>query len=185
MKITEETKIPRKEGFAEFLTAFVHENKITVEKFALGLGCSIYTIERLMKGKTFPSEVAYAEFSLAFILITAKGLDYYVKLNQEDKEKIVAKLVAAGGSTLSIGGMIGLISSMGFAGLSAAGITSGLAAIGAVIGGGMLSGIAIVAAAPLLIGGALYWLFSSDDEKLPNFIYAYKDRIDLNWEEQI
>lgn len=39
-------------------------------------------------------------------------------------------------------------------GLSAAGITSGLAAAGAVLGGGMTAGLAVLAAPPVILGGA-------------------------------
>lgn len=41
----------------------------------------------------------------------------------------------------------------GVAGLSAAGITSGLAAAGALIGGGMVAGIAVLAAPAIILGG--------------------------------
>ena len=41
-------------------------------------------------------------------------------------------------------------------GLGATGITSGLAAVGGVLGGGMLTGLCVVAAAPVVAGGAAY-----------------------------
>lgn len=109
-----------------------------------------------MEGKTLPTEKAHAEFSLAFVLITAKGIKYYQKLSEEDKNKLVAVIIASGGAGLSIAGIIEVISVLGIVGgLSAAGITSGLAAVGAIIGGGMAAGIAIVSAIPVLIGGVL------------------------------
>ncbi len=183
MKITEETKIPTGSDFGNFLTAFIKENNIKIEEFAMGLGCSIYTIERLMRGKTIPTKVAHAEFSIAFILITAKGMKYYLNLSKEDKDKLVSKIIAGGGSVLSIGAMIALISEVGIvAGLSAAGITSGLAAIGAIVGGGMIAGVAIVATIPLLVGSALYWLLTEDNKNKPSFIYDYKDKYNPIWE---
>ena len=42
----------------------------------------------------------------------------------------------------------------GLFGLSAAGITSGLAAAGALVGGGMVAGIAVLAAPAVILGGA-------------------------------
>ena len=60
-------------------------------------------------------------------------------------------------------GSVGLISSVGVSGLSAAGITSGLAGIGAAIGGGMAAGVVLTAAAPAVaaaaIGDAAYRFF--------------------------
>lgn len=73
-------------------------------------------------------------------------------MTRKDKDDLVAKIMASGGSVCTVAGMISLISASGVvAGLSAAGITSGLAAIGGIIGGGMLAGIAVVAAAPLVV----------------------------------
>jgi hypothetical protein len=44
-------------------------------------------------------------------------------------------------------------------GLGAAGVTSGLAAVGSVVGGGMVAGLAVTAAAPLAVGAAAYGLY--------------------------
>ncbi len=183
MKITEKTKIPKGRDFAPFLTAFIKENNIRIEDLAKGLKCSVYTIKRFMEGKTFPTERAHAEFSLAFILITGKSMKYYLNLEDKDKEELVNTIMAGGGSVLSIGAMIALISKLGIvSGLSAAGVTSGLAAIGAIVGGGMVAGIAIMAAVPLLVGGALYWLFSEDKQNLPSFVWEFKDSLNPIWE---
>jgi hypothetical protein len=69
----------------------------------------------------------------------------------------VASVVGAGGG---LAGGVAVISAAGTAGLSAAGITSGLAAIGASVGGGMLAGTVVVAAAPAVaaagLGAAVY-----------------------------
>jgi hypothetical protein len=42
------------------------------------------------------------------------------------------------------------VGALGVAGYSAAGLSSGLAALGSVAGGGMVTGVAVVAAIPLL-----------------------------------
>lgn len=64
--------------------------------------------------------------------------------------------VGAGGA---IG--LGLLSTLGVAGLSAAGITSGLATAGAIVGGGMVAGIGVLAAPAVLLGVGGYALLSN------------------------
>lgn len=67
--------------------------------------------------------------------------------------------VGAAGVGLAAGGIagVGLLSAMGsVAGLSAAGITSGLAAAGALVGGGMVAGIGVLAAPAVILGGGAY-----------------------------
>ena len=66
--------------------------------------------------------------------------------------KDVAGLSGAGtGAAGSVGAVV-----LAGGGTSAAAITSGLATVGSVVGGGMLAGIGVVAAAPLAIGGICY-----------------------------
>lgn len=67
--------------------------------------------------------------------------------------------IGAAGAGLAVGGIagVGLLSAIGsVAGLSAAGITSGLAAAGAIVGGGMVAGISVLAAPAIIIGGGAY-----------------------------
>ncbi|CDS47972.1 hypothetical protein [Polaromonas sp. CG9_12] len=45
------------------------------------------------------------------------------------------------------------------AGLGAAGITSGLAAVGSLVGGGMAAGLVVTAAAPIAVGALGYGLY--------------------------
>ena len=63
---------------------------------------------------------------------------------------------AVGGWILGFGGIASAISASGVAGLSAVGITSGLASIGALIGGGMVAGVVVSAAIPIAIGALGY-----------------------------
>ncbi|MDG2990842.1 lecithin retinol acyltransferase family protein [Candidatus Synechococcus calcipolaris G9] len=58
---------------------------------------------------------------------------------------------AVGGSALALGAIAGA----GTAGVSAAGITSGLAAIGGTVGGGMAAGVGLTVAAPAVAAAAL------------------------------
>jgi hypothetical protein len=78
-------------------------------------------------------------------------------LDQEKNAEVVKAItevagVAAGGAAGGAGG-IAAVYFAGLVGFSGAGITSGLAAIGALVGGGMLAGIALVAAAPVVLAG--------------------------------
>jgi hypothetical protein len=60
----------------------------------------------------------------------------------------------AGASASTVGG-VAAISAAGTTGLSAVGITSGLAAIGATVGGGMVAGTTIVVAAPAVAAAGI------------------------------
>jgi len=66
-------------------------------------------------------------------------------------------IVGACGAGAGVAGSVGTVVAVG-GGTSAAAITTGLAAVGGVVGGGMLAGIAVCAAAPLAIGGVCYGL---------------------------
>lgn len=76
--------------------------------------------------------------------------------------------IGAAGVGLAAGGIagVGLLSAMGsVAGLSAAGITSGLAAAGALVGGGMVAGIGVLAAPAVILGGGAYAASSKIKQK--------------------
>ena len=73
--------------------------------------------------------------------------------NDDNGAKAAGVVGAVAGAAVGTAGAIGTISAAGsVAGLSAAGMTSGLAAIG---GGTMLGGIAVTAAAPVAVAGAV------------------------------
>lgn len=62
------------------------------------------------------------------------------------------------GAAIGGGGSFMALSSLGVAGLSAPGITSGLAVAGSVVGGGMVAGIAVLAAPVAVLGVTGYAL---------------------------
>ena len=78
-----------------------------------------------------------------------------------DKKRTISESsipeVLTGALGAGIGGVGSFVAlyGLGTVGLSAAGITSGLAAAGAVVGGGMAAGIAVLAA-PVVLGYALF-----------------------------
>jgi hypothetical protein len=75
-----------------------------------------------------------------------------------------ARVGTYAGALGATAGGVATVAAAGTVGLSAAGIASGLATIGGVVGGGMAAGTIIVVAAPVAaaaaIGGLVYWLFS-------------------------
>jgi len=74
--------------------------------------------------------------------------------NLRSAGRVAAKVGTAAGAV----GTVGAISAAGTtSGLSAAGITSGLAAIGAIVGGGMVAGVAISVAAPAGVAAGAGW----------------------------
>ncbi len=182
MKIDENSQIPKGQDFAPFLSHFIKSNDINVRKYAKALHCYIYTLKRLAEGKTLPTERAYAEFSISFIIISNKNFSSYEKLDPKERNEIVNRFIKGGGTALSIGGMIALLSTLGVTGLSAAGITSGLAAIGSIIGRGMLGGIGIMMAVPVVAFIGLSWLLKSKESE-PSWLNSFEDSSDPKWEQ--
>jgi hypothetical protein len=84
------------------------------------------------------------------------GMERY---DMSDIEKDAAK-VGAVGAAAGAAGSVSTVAAVGaVGGLGAAGITSGLATVGSVVGGGMAAGLAVTAAAPIAIGAAAYGLY--------------------------
>lgn len=82
---------------------------------------------------------------------------------KDSKELVTASgAIAGGGAAVAGVAQLGAVS-----GLGATGMTSGLATVGAFVGGGMAAGLALTAAAPVL-GGVLaytgYRYFMAEDE---------------------
>lgn len=82
-----------------------------------------------------------------------------------DNDEIKEVLAAAGGVSAGAGiGFAGLYFG-GVTGLSAAGITSGLAAAGGLVGGGMAAGVAVLAAPAVLLGVGAYAFVSQRNKR--------------------
>ncbi len=82
-----------------------------------------------------------------------------------DNDEINAALSAAGGAGIGAAVSYAALYYAGVTGLSAVGITSGLAALGSVVGGGMLAGVAILAAPIALLGIGGYALAAEENAK--------------------
>lgn len=78
------------------------------------------------------------------------GLD-----TDERESRSVGRAASYAGAVAGTAGSIGAVSALGTAGLSAAGISSGLATIGGVVGGGMASGVVLATAAPVAAAAAV------------------------------
>jgi hypothetical protein len=107
-------------------------------------------------------------FCIALILFISPGSSLAANANTQNHQQQGSSKAAIVGGVIggTAGGMasIAAISATGsVAGLSAAGMTSGLAAVGSLIGGGMLGGLAVTAALPLVgvagVGWAAYKIF--------------------------
>lgn len=78
------------------------------------------------------------------------------KLSDQEREaRKVGRVATAAGGVATAAGTVAAISASGVVGLSAAGITSGLAGIGATVGGGMLAGTVMAIGAPAVGAAAV------------------------------
>jgi hypothetical protein len=68
--------------------------------------------------------------------------------------RVASKVGAAAGTAASIGG----VAALGIPGLAGPGITTGLAVMGELVGGGMVAGIGVAMALPVVFAGGLGYL---------------------------
>ena len=124
---------------------------VTRRELAAILGTSESTIARLETEKTLPT----ADFMNRLRALAVIGFHKFSAMSAGEKEAISETLGAAGGATAGIAASIAAVSASGtVAGLSVTGITSGLAALG----GSMLGGLVVVAAIPVAVGIGGYGL---------------------------
>lgn len=109
------------------------------------------------------------------------GFTKYKKLSAAEKSKISEKL---GAVTLGGFGLVAtstVISSLGIAGLSGAGIMSGLSALGALAGGGAAVGVSVAALIPIAAGTLGYFTIKGIKSGLRRHKIGKQD-IDCKWE---
>lgn len=122
---------------------------ISRRELAKILGCSESTISRLEAEVHRPT----VDFMNKLKALQVIGYHRFKKMGSGDRSALAETLVAAGsgaGGAAAITGVIGATGTV--AGFSAAGITSGLAALG----GSLLGGVAVVAVVPIAVGAAGY-----------------------------
>ena len=135
------------------LAAFLEENNLSTRVVSRAIGSPEASIARILAGKSKPSDEMLKQVGVMLGI----GFEKYQKLTESEKEKISEALGAVGGGTLGFASIAATISSLGsVAGLSAAGISSGLAALGTIVGGGMIAGVSVAAAIPLAVGAIGY-----------------------------
>lgn len=160
-----------------FLAAFMEKNDLTVKKVSKAIKCSQPSINRIIGGQTLPSDEMIRQTAIMVEL----GFKSYSKLSEAEKEKISEILGVVSGGSLGIASVTAAVSTLGFAGLSAAGITSGLAALGAIIGGGMVAGISVAAAIPLGVAALGYATIKGIKSTLESY-KSGQEKIDPHWE---
>lgn len=135
------------------LAAFIKENDLDVRQVAKVIGCSEATLVRILATHSLPSDEMMKQVGIIIEL----GFVSYSKLTNAQKERITETIGTVGGGILGFGSISAAISSLGaVSGLSAAGIASGLSTFGAIIGGGMVAGVVVVAALPIAAGATGY-----------------------------
>jgi DNA-binding XRE family transcriptional regulator len=132
------------ENCGDKLILIRNELNMTKRDLAHVLGCSESTISRIENNKTKPTK----DFMNRLICIVLIGYSKFSSLSKKDKKYLENYLGAVSGVLSGTAGAIGVVSSSGTAGLSAAGITSGLAAIG----GSMSTGLGVIASIPIAAG---------------------------------
>ena len=124
-----------------------------------------------LKGKLPPKEVAQKLATHMEVEAASEVLDQLVhdgRIAREEANSIIQEFrsarsvensiaattgVAAGGTAV-----LTMVSTSGtIAGLSATGITSGLAALGALVGGGMAAGLLVSAGGAVVVGASIFW----------------------------
>jgi hypothetical protein len=96
--------------------------------------------------------LAPAAVSIGAVQVALRGDKTLPK--EENAARRDGRIASVAGATAAGAGGMAAIATAGVAGTSAVGITSGLAAIGGIVGGGMVAGTVAVAAAPAVLAGA-------------------------------
>ncbi len=165
------------ENFSTILKAYIDSNKIEIKKLSKVIDCSIPTLDRLLNNQTIPSSEMIKQAGLLIVL----GFSKYSKLSNTEKEKFSEKLGTISGAGIGFASITAVVSGLGTAGLSGAGIMSGLAAVGGFVGAGAAGGIVLVAGVPIIAAGAGYGLIKG----IKYFTGNYKQNvisIDKRWE---
>lgn len=142
-----------RDNFRSLLSAFIDKEAVRPRKTAARIGCSEATFCRVLSGETLPSDKMLKQGAIMFEL----GFKRFSKLSKAEREKISEALGTVGGGTLGFASITATVSTLGtVTGLSAAGISSGLTALGGLVSGGMAAGVAVAAAIPVAAAGSGY-----------------------------
>jgi hypothetical protein len=173
------TKIT-KQNLPIFLSVFLEQNKVSVEKVAKSIGCSAPTLNRIIAQKS----VGTNELLKQSAIMVKLGYKRYDKLTNTEKEKISGIIGTVSGTGLGFASISSAVGVLGSTGLSAVGITSGLGALGGFIGGGMIAGVVVAAAIPIAVGAAGYGM-TKGIKSLFTHIKVKNEEFDNKWEESV
>jgi len=167
-------------NFRLLLAAFVEGEDVTVRQIARAVGCSDATLTRVLAGRTLPSDELMKQGGVMFEL----GFERYSRLSASERETVSDKIGAAGGGVLGFGSITAAIGVLGLPGFSAAGITSGLAALGGIVGGGMIVGVSVAAAIPLVTSAVGYAVIKGVKYFVAE-VQLNSTELDVRWEMQL
>jgi len=168
-----------KDNFGEILSGWMKINNLNPTRVAEVIDCSKYTIVRLQRKDSLPT----AEMIKQTGLLIEIGYKRYSKLSKSEKEKFSEALGTVSGAGLGFASITAVVSTLGTAGLSGAGIMSGLAAVGAYVGGGAAVGITAVAIIPVATAAVGYSVIKGVKRIAKNYKTNIKD-INPIWEIQ-
>jgi hypothetical protein len=165
------------ENYHLVFSSYILENKLNISKIAIALNCSVPTLNRLLRNQSKPSEEMLKQTAILIII----GLEKYAKLSEAEKEKYSEKIGPLVGAGLGLASIPTIIGGLGTAGLSGAGIMSGLATAGAIVGGGAAAGIVVVGSGAVLAGIAGYSIVKGVKYAVRGFKIKQKNQ-DKRWE---
>ena len=142
-----------RENFHLLLDAFIKSNKLAPRRVAAAIPCSDATLMRLTMGLTLPTDEMLREGAFLMEL----GFERYGKLSQAQRQKLSESLGVVGGGTVGFASVSAAVSTLSVvSGLSAAGISSGLASLCSIVGGGTAAGVSVAAGLPVAAAGIGY-----------------------------
>ncbi|WET03362.1 hypothetical protein P0R33_03285 [Flavobacterium sp. YJ01] len=165
------------ENYHVVFSTYIIENKLNVPKIALALNCSVSTLNRLLQNQSKPSEEMLKQTAILIVI----GFEKYAKLSEAEKEKYSEKIGPLVGAGLGLASIPTIVGGLGTAGLSGAGIMSGLATAGAIVGGGAAAGIIVVGSGAVLAGIAGYSIVRGVKYAVSGFKVKRKN-LDKRWE---
>lgn len=169
-----------KENLPVFLSAFLEKNTVSTSKVAKSIGCTAPTLNRIIAGESFATNELLKQCGILFEI----GFERFDKLSSAEKEKISESIGTVGAAGVGFASISSAISVMGTAGLSAVGITSGLSALGALVGGGMIAGVAVAASIPIAAGALGYGLMKGIKSVFSD-IQVSNENFDSKWEQKV
>jgi Helix-turn-helix domain len=163
-----------RQNFCSLLKAFRDKGALSTRKIAAAIGCSEPTLNRLLAGRTLPSDEMLKQGGAMMEI----GFRRYSKLSGAEKEKISEVIGSVGGGAIGFASITAAVGTVGsVSGLSAAGISSGLATLGGTMAGGIL----VAATIPVAAAAAGYGIIKGVKYVASEYKLR-QEKNDLYWE---